>query len=413
MQMFPKSSQLVWPIAILVVGLWEIGGAAVTAQAEIVKLTTGGEIYGDVINQDESPRIRYVIRLYAGGEITLPASQVVSIVSQRPVEEEYHRQLVEHGDSVQDHWEMAEWCRAKKLTAQRQFHLERILQLDSDHADARRALGYGRVDGKWMTRDEQMKARGYVKYNGRWMLPQRVHLEEKKEKEKKIEKEWHKKIKRYHSWLIGNQGDIAKKFLLAITDPHATKALVHYCGKSKSRQHQEIYASALANVGTEQAWNVLTEATLDSSDEDFREHCFELLEEHKPKSAVAFYVKALKDKDNQRVNRAARGLQYTGDASVISPLIDALITEHRTKEGGTSPGAVSTSFGGVVGGPQSSSFSSGGAAKIVIRRYQNKQVNQALFDLTGKDFHFNQGAWRGWYATQKPAAPKINSRRDD
>ncbi len=411
--MFPKSSQLVWAIAILVVGVWEFGVASAVAPAEIVKLTTGGEIYGDLINQDESPRIRYVIRPYAGGEITLPASQVVSIVSQRPIEEEYHRQLVEHGDSVQDHWEMAEWCRAKKLIKQRQFHLERIVQLDSNHAAARRALGYERVGDKWMTRDEKMKAKGYVKYNGRWMLPQKVHLEEKKKKEKQIEKEWHEKIKRYHGWLTGNKGVVAKESLLAITDPHATKALIHYCGKSKSRQHQEMYASALANVGTEQAWNILIKATLDSSDEDFREHCFELLEEHKPKSAVAFYVKALKDKDNQRVNRAARGLQYTGNASVISPLIDALLTEHRTKEGGSSPGAVSTSFGGVVGGPQSSSFSSGGAAKIVIRRYQNKEVNQALFELTGKDFHFNQSAWRQWYARQKPTAPKINSRRDD
>ena len=411
--MFRKSSQLVWTIAILVVGLWEFGVASATAQAEIVKLTTGGEIYGDLINQDESPRIRYVIRPYVGGEITLPASQVVSIVVQRPVEEEYHRRLVEHGDSVQDHWEMAEWCRANTLTEKQQLHLERVLQLDSDHADARRALGYERVGNKWMTRDEKMKARGYVKYNGRWMLPQKVHLEEKKRKEKQIDKEWHGKIKRYHSWLVGNKGVIAKESLLGITDPHATKALAHYYGKSRSRQQQEIYASALANVGTEQALKILAEATLKNSDEDFREHCFELLEEHKPKSAVAFYVKALQDKDNQRVNRAARGLQYVGNASVIGPLIDALITEHRSKEGGSSPGAVSTSFGGVVGGPQSSSFSSGGAAKIVIRRYQNKQVNQALYEITGKDFHFDQSAWRGWYASQKPEAPKINSRRDD
>jgi hypothetical protein len=45
----------------------------------------------------------------------------------------------------------------------------RVLLLDPEHAAARRALGYHRLDGRWVTEDEFQAAQGNVKFEGAWM----------------------------------------------------------------------------------------------------------------------------------------------------------------------------------------------------------------------------------------------------
>ena len=73
---------------------------------------------------------------------------------------------------------MADWCRDHNLPAQRKTHLERVLQLDPDQADARRLLGYRKVKDKWMTLEEEMADKGYVKRcdGTRWMTQQDAEL---------------------------------------------------------------------------------------------------------------------------------------------------------------------------------------------------------------------------------------------
>ena len=67
-----------------------------------------------------------------------------------------------------------------QANAQRETHLRRVIELDPNHAEARHALGYSQVNGKWATRDEVMTQRGYRKYKGKWMLPQEIDVLENK-----------------------------------------------------------------------------------------------------------------------------------------------------------------------------------------------------------------------------------------
>src|SRR5581483_6953261 len=46
-----------------------------------------------------------------------------------------------------------------------------VLKVDPDHAGARAALGYILDNGRWITEDDQMRAKGMVKFQGRWMTP--------------------------------------------------------------------------------------------------------------------------------------------------------------------------------------------------------------------------------------------------
>ena len=115
---------------------------------EVFILRNGGRLVGELLNPDQVPRETYVIRTSSGGQITLPSSQVKDMQHQRPAEIEYEKMRPRYPDTIEGQWELAEWCREHTLLSQRKVHLERILELDPDHEQARRALKYGQYDGQ-------------------------------------------------------------------------------------------------------------------------------------------------------------------------------------------------------------------------------------------------------------------------
>jgi hypothetical protein len=296
--------------------------------------------------------------------------------------------------------------------------LQRIIELDPDHEEVRRLLGYDRVGKRWMTRDEVMKEKGYVKYGGTWRLRQEIEIEEKQNAAKAIQREYYEKVRRWKAWLErGDKSARAEEYILAIDSPHAVDALMKSLEDVKTFKQKEVFAKALANIGTGAAIDKLVTYSIEfdelsdpEENEDFRYVCFDLIERIKPPVAVGMYIRALQSKDNRHVNRAAIGLARMGDKSAVGPLIAALITEHKFQIG--SPGQTTTSFGGPVGGGGGTSFGTGGAARIIKRYARNEDVLLALKELTGKDYYFDKDAWYSWLKTQQPEAPKVNTRRD-
>ncbi len=381
-------------------------------EAAIFQLANGGVVFGELVNTDRTESDAFVIRPYQGGQIALAASHVLTVLPQDPLEIAYTKRRVVATDSVEGHLKLAEWCQKNRLKQERKNHLQQILQIDPDHAEARKQLGYDFVDGKWMTKEERMISRGYVRDAGRWVLPQEKQLREKQKQLKQAERQWYEKVKRYSKWLTGNKRVSGREHLLDITDPRATPALIHFFAKAKRMENVEILARALTQVGTPAAFEAIVTRTMVESDDDITFFCLELLERHKPAGATAVYVTALRSKDNLAVNRAGRGLSFVGDSTVVRPLIQSLVTQHKFKIGKENPGAVSTSFGGAVGG-KGTGFVTGGGPKIVAQNMRNKEVLGALRSITGKDFDYDMAAWNRWYESQKPPAPRINSRRDE
>ena len=398
--------------SLIVVAVLAVAEFPACARGEVFVLATGGEVHGELVNADESPRRQYVIRPYEGGQIALAADRVVDVIQQQAAEIAYDRIKSQHEDSVDGNWMLAEWCRKNQLTLPRKFHLERILQLDPEHSEARRLLGFERSDGEWQTRDEIMQSRGYVKHGGRWILPQAVKILQDRKVEQQISKEWYDRIGRYDGWLDSDKRARAEEHLLAIHSPHAVDALAKRLEAAKRERDRQIYAEALSNIGTATAVRALVKHTLEDPNEDFRYFCLDLLERSKPPIAVSSFAAALTSKDNRQVNRAAMGLAVMADKSVVGPLIESLITTHKFKIGKDSGGAMSMTFGG-GGGNSGTGFGTGGGPKIITRDFRNEQVLAALTELTGKDFDYDVSAWKYWLASQKPAGPKLNSRRDD
>ena len=112
---------------------------------------SGGRVAGELLNPTKSPRKQYVIQVADGAKVTLDAAQVRKVLRPRADEAEYERIAPTYADTAAAQWELAQWCREHKLTAQREMHLRRVIELDPNHVEARRALGYSQVDGQWVT----------------------------------------------------------------------------------------------------------------------------------------------------------------------------------------------------------------------------------------------------------------------
>ncbi len=393
-------------IAIFTAG---IGAMAISACADNFLLTNDGQVTGELLNRDESPRQKFVVRTADGATITLEKAQVKQVVTQSAAELEYERIAPTFADTVEDQWRLAEWCKEKSLPRGRQIALERVIELSPDHKQARIALGYSQLDGQWIQPDEARKKRGYVNYHGQWLLPQEIELLEKKHADDLAEKKWFTTLKQWRNWLDDPaKADQARDNIKQITDPTAVRALVQSLDTEKTRDVCVWYIQALGKIGPA-AVRTLVEHSLDDPDEEIRLSCLDQLIGQPTQAATPLYVAALRNKDNVQVNRAGYALGRLGDKSAVAPLINALITTHKftTIEGAGNPNQMSAGFSKTGGG----GLSMGSSAKIIKRDLNNQQVLDALVALTGSNFGFDKSAWRNWYSSQqKPGA--IDARRD-
>ena len=370
--------------------------------AEVFVLNSGGRVVGELINRDQSPRRQYLVRTPDGGQVTLEKSQVQRVLYPSAAELEYEKIAPSYPDTVEGQWKLATWCGEHGLHSQRKAVLERIVELDSDNAEARRVLGFHQVQGKWVTTDEELKARGYVRYKGRWKLPQEIEIIKSQEQVDLAEKEWVKKIRMWSAWLNSDKGHAAADNFQAISDPYAVKALAAVLKSDNHPASRVLYIEILAKLGTPAAITALAVTSVEDEVEEVRSTCLDYLKKKKSPDAVAYYVRMLAGKDNRYVNRAAFGLQVMNDRSTIGPLIKALITRHTYKvASGGDPNSMTTTFG-THGTPGSGMSVGGGGPQYIVQDSMNQPVLDALVQVAGGvNFGFDVKAWKNWFATLK------------
>jgi hypothetical protein len=393
----------------LVVGSIVLGFVAGFARADVFVLTSGGRVVGELVNRDENPRKQYIIDLEDGTRMTLDAAQVEQVQRPKAAVLEYEKIRADYPDTVAGQWALAEWCREKKLLTQRETHLKRIIELDPDHADARRMLGYTKIDGKWQRRDDLMKDRGYVYSKGKWMLPQEIEQQAEKAKHEAAAVEWAQKIARWRKMLGTKKEDEAKENLRQITDPAAVKPIILGLKSDPSADVRLLLVEVLRNLDTPEAERALAIDAIDDASEEVRLTCLDYLKTKKRPDVVAYFVGKLKAKDNLTVNLAGVALREMKDPSAIRPLIDALVTTHRIKviQGG---GDTSANFGKGPGGG-GGGLSVGNKPKFIQKDFANQAVLDALVAITGQNFSWDQRAWIAWLSAQKQPE-SLDARRD-
>lgn len=381
------------------------------ARADLFKLTHGGEVQGELLNPNQSPRTSYQIRTSSGAVVTLAGDLVGEVVARSPQEIQYEKLLPRMPNSARGNWLMAEWCENAGLKTQREFHLGQVLKHDPHHEKARYALGYNRVDGHWIRPEDHMKSRGFVRYKGQWRLPQDVAIEQFAARQEELEKGWVRKIRMWRTWAMKGRGDgtaAGLRNIRDIEDPMAAPVLIQLLqDEDEPTQLKQLYVEVLGKIGNPAAVPTLIDRALNDPSDRTRELALQQLRDLGRQSAVAVFAKTLENKDNRLVNRAASGLAAMGEPSVTPQLIDALVTKHQflVKQGGNMN--VGFSPQGGVGG-----LNLGGGPKVIDQEFRNDQVLGALTSLNpGVNYSFDEDAWRAWYVDEQTPS-NINLRRD-
>ncbi|MCG8583574.1 MAG: hypothetical protein MI757_02555 [Pirellulales bacterium] len=378
--------------------------------AEVFRLKNGGEVEGEWLNPNESPRKRYIIRTRDGGQLALPTSAVHAPRRMNDAERKYHEIRSKFDNTVEAQWQLAEFCRTNGLADLRKVHLRQILEIDPDHDAARVALGYTRDNetGKWTTQRQKMTDQGYFFHAGAYRTRQEIAVLEERQKIVAARNTWKSKLKKWRGWLNSRRrAEEAKDLILDIDDPYAVDAIGDVLEKERSRAVKLLMIDALTNIKGHAPIYLLARISLDDADSEVRLVAREQLERLKSPAALDYFIRELKSKDNKRINRAASGLESLDQQSAVRPLIEALVTKHQFKVVRGKPGQLGGTFGSGGGG----TFSSGGSVKIETKQLQNTNVLEALRELTGVDFGYNVDGWRRWYASKRKL-DFVNSRRD-
>lgn len=370
-----------------------------TIPADVLHLRQGGQVVGDLVSPTEGTTPNYyLVKTVEGAKLKIAKTQVKRVERKSEAELKYEQYLKKMPDSVEGHWKMSEWCRENRLRRQRAIHLEEIVKRSPDHEEARYGLGYSRIDGDhWVIMDEWMEEQGYVRYGGRWRTRQQAALEEAAQKWEQAQKDWRKDVKMWRGWVDRDRrrGEAIQKFR-GIEDPAAVLGLADLLEEETSSVMKKIYVEALGKLNATGARTALVKASIEDPDVSVRSACLRELQkqEFARHAIVPVYIRGLdpkKQPDSIKINRAAEALSWLKDETTVPHLIEALVTEHKSKtgsSGGGSPISASSGSGGL---------SVGGKKKIIVRHIPNESVRAALRTLTGVDHGFDKEAWQSWY----------------
>ncbi len=358
------------------------------------------------MNVKRLPTDDYVVATTDGLRLTLPSQQVKRFVPKTDAQRHYETLLTKLPESAAGHWMMAQWCADKGLSEEREHHLQEVLRFDAHHKDARLALGFTSLNGKWIKTDEYMKRLGYVSYGGKWLTPQDIAtvklqaaIDEAQRTMKPNLKRWRKALESRDPRTVAAALDSIK----GVNDPLAINALAEMFDDEQRADLRVMWVEVIGKNPSPLAADTLVKAAVDDADVKVREKARDQLETRKDRRAIGALLGQLRSKDNAKVNRAGAALGRIGQPDTLLPLIDALVTEHKfviqRGSGGGGPGSLGASFSPTGG----SGLSAGGGPKVEKHKVQNQSVLEALVTLTpGKNtnFGYDQTKWKEWYARE-------------
>ncbi len=155
-------------------------GLCLSLRADVVVLTNGKSLEGRVTRDGDT-----IIIDMAQGQVRVPRDKVRSIQPKRTPLDEYaeKRQQIQQDfttgkilapEAAARWYDVAVWAGELNLTRVRDEALKNTLAMDGEHEEARKASGFLKHDGKWMTFSERNQALGFVLFEGQWVPPEAV-----------------------------------------------------------------------------------------------------------------------------------------------------------------------------------------------------------------------------------------------
>jgi hypothetical protein len=134
--------------------------------SDILRLRDGGSLRGRVTHQAETVTIET-----PAWKAVIPRERILGIETEPNPVETYARlrSALPASPAAADWTALGSWCASNGLDGQAREAWSEAIRLDPDSEAARRALGYVRREGRWVSEDEFHAAQGDVKFRGRWM----------------------------------------------------------------------------------------------------------------------------------------------------------------------------------------------------------------------------------------------------
>jgi hypothetical protein len=377
-----------------------------TAHGETFLLRSGGRVDADLLNPGRGPTEPYQLKTAKGLRLSLTPAQVTRVVVRTDVQKQYDAQLASLTNTAQAHWELAEWCKDAGLVSERKLHLQKVVELDTEHAQARAALGFGRVGDRWLTMDDVMTGLGYVRAGGVWKTPQQLELEVAARENELATKKLRREILMWIDQLGGSRAESALASLRAIRDPRAAPTLVELLEDTdRPRDVRLLALDILGRLPPGLAAQAVIRLAMDEKDEEIRDRCLDEVVRMRDSGVASVFIGLLTSKDNKRVNRAATCLARLQDPDATLPLIAALMTTHEYM--------ILPQGGGGLSFNSAGGFSVGGKPQKKKQDHQNSAVLTALTTLhPGVNFQYDEAAWRKWYV-ENFTTTKVDLRRDE
>src|SRR5262245_55089223 len=165
------------------------------ARGEVFVLKSGGRIEGEHLNRNRQPGQPYHVLTLDGVKLALADNAVLRMIVKTGLDEQYEALLRNLANTPEAQWNIAEWCKEAGLAEQRKRHFQAVINLDPNHAEARKALGYQRYGSRWLTQEEHMQSQGYMRYKGAWRLKQEIEIESREQSDELATKKLRKDIR--------------------------------------------------------------------------------------------------------------------------------------------------------------------------------------------------------------------------
>ncbi|MEK7866445.1 MAG: hypothetical protein AAB434_07150 [Planctomycetota bacterium] len=145
-------------------------GLALPLSADTVWLTSGGKFEGKVTEDSSGVHVQL-----HHGTITFKKEQVARIEPGPCVWDIYAEKAAKvAADDAAGHLDLAAWCKQNDLDEFVKKEYEATIAADPDNEVARKALGFIRHEGNWMTQLDAWKAMGWVERKKEWMPPKKA-----------------------------------------------------------------------------------------------------------------------------------------------------------------------------------------------------------------------------------------------
>lgn len=390
---------------------------ATSASADIFHLTGNREIEGQVL-EDLGDTLRVRVAM---GVVDLKKADILRREKGRTPWERYDRIRTRYPNTAQGHYDLSKWCRKNKLTGERRKHLARAIELDPDHAAARKALGHVKRDGAWIDPARQPRS----KPANAEELEERRRREEEDNLLRELVANWFGRVRAVSRNQL-NCKDCkpeSKRFrkgrerILAIRDSLAIPALTEVLSRGNTAVRRLLVESLAQFEEDEATMNLIILAVMDREPAVRRLAAIELIQ-RKDERVVDRLKDALASDSEFLLRNAATVLGVLKVESVVEELIALLSVKARRRVRVTRPLFLSRtirSFGndrfvnvggrrlryrpgriGVLNETQAMMGTRDSSEIRVVDIYRT-EIQEALIAITGKNHGFDRDAWLEWW----------------